>query len=110
MPWKIVSVLYCLEIVSNRRASDLWRTILDAVEAGHIQNEATTGLVFDLEKAYNTLPRLPTLHALAILGVPQQVLQAWASALANIERFFVVQWAVLCWTVQQLWFCRGLRA
>lgn len=75
---------------SNRRASDLWRTILDAVEAGHIQNEATTGLVFDLEKAYNTLPRMPTLHALAILGVPQQVLQAWASALANIERFFVV--------------------
>ena len=47
--------------------------------------------MFDLEKAYNTLPRLPTLHATAVLGVPQPVLQAWAAALADIERFFVIQ-------------------
>ncbi len=62
---------------SNKRAADLWR--------------ATTGLVFDLEKAYNTLPRLPTLHAVAVLGISQSVLQAWAAALADIERFFVIQ-------------------
>ena len=76
---------------SNRRAADLWRVILDAVEGGHIHSNPTTGLVFDLEKAYNTLPRLPTLQAVAILGVPNAVLQAWAAALADIERFFVIQ-------------------
>lgn len=76
---------------SNKRSADLWRVILDAVEEGHIHSDTTTGLVFDLEKAYNTLPRQPTLHALAVLGVPHFVLQAWAAALADIERFFVIQ-------------------
>ena len=75
----------------NKRSADLWRSILEAIESGHVQGDATTGLVFDLEKAYNTLPRLPTLHATAVLGVPQPVLQAWAAALADIERFFVIQ-------------------
>ena len=49
------------------------------------------GLVADLIKAYNTLPRNPTFDFLRVLGVPEWFLSMWASHLSVFTRHFVVR-------------------
>ena len=72
------------------QAATLWRTVLEHVELSQSDSHDQCGVVFDLEKAYNCLPRMPTLAAARIAGVHQDVLVAWSSALAGLERRFVV--------------------
>lgn len=75
----------------GKKASDMWHFVLDAVDQSYADGSALSGLILDLEKAYNTLPRVVSLETLKRLGVPQEVLVAWAGALAGFQRFFQVQ-------------------
>ena len=76
---------------SHRRAADMWRIILDVVEEHHISSSCVSGLVLDLEKAFNTLPRHPTMATSLALGVHVSTLRAWSGALSNMARHFCVQ-------------------
>lgn len=73
------------------RASHVWRSVLESVEAAHCGNAQACGFVADIIKAYNDLPRFPALSAAKLLGVDQGTLLAWAGALAGFRRHFVVQ-------------------
>ena len=75
----------------GRRATDAWRFVLDTLEEARINGEVASGLILDLEKAFNTLPRVPALMAVQLLGLPTEVAHAWAGALALMRRHFHVR-------------------
>ena len=75
----------------GRRATDAWRFVLDTLEEARNNGAVSSGLILDLEKAFNTLPRLPALMAVQLLGLPAPVITAWAGALALMRRHFHVR-------------------
>ena len=75
---------------ASYRAAHLWRCILDEIESAHCTQSSVCGLVVDLEKAFNTLPRKITLAFAALAGLDQGSLRAWAGALGMMERRFAV--------------------
>ncbi len=79
---------------SGYQAATLWRRVLEAVEWAQQTQESTCGLIIDLSKAYNTLPRLPCLTLALIAGVDLQAITAWAGALGQMTRGFWVQGSV----------------
>lgn len=90
---KHVSTVVDGRLCGNRngyRASHLWRAVLDEVETSHGHNQACGGVVFDLEKAFDTLPRLVCLGLSAIIGVDAGTNRAWAGMLGSMTRHFVV--------------------
>ena len=76
---------------SGYRASHLWRAVLDEVEVAHGQQVECGGIVFDLEKAFNTLPRLVCLGLAQLIGLDGGTLRAWAGALGSMTRAFEVR-------------------
>ena len=73
------------------RAMTLWREIIDQVEQAHLGYGHRHGIVFDLEKAFNTIPRLPMMALANLIGVAQDLLVAWSGALSGMERHFKIR-------------------
>ena len=73
------------------RAAHVWRHILNEVEWAHLSNSSMAGITLDLTKAFNCLPRYPTLGVARLLGVGHSALVGWAGALAQLERCFVIR-------------------
>ena len=73
------------------RTSHVWRWILQEVETAYQVDAPVSGFVADLVKAFNTLPRLPTMHAARLLGVGHATVTGWAGALSTIRRHFAVR-------------------
>ena len=71
-----------------RHAGQVWSQLLWAVEEATAGRISLSGLMADLQKAFNHLPRLVVFEAAALLGVPMSVLTAWAGALAVLGRRF----------------------
>jgi ribonuclease HI len=69
-------------------AGQVWSQLLWAVEASIANGVALTGLIADLQKAFNHIPRLVVIEAAALLGIPLHVLRGWAGALAQVGRRF----------------------
>ncbi len=94
---KHVSPILDSRLCGNRggyRASYLWRAVLDDVEESYATGRHCGGVVFDLEKAFNTLPRLVCLGLAALVGVDSGTTCAWAGALRDMTRCFVVRGSV----------------
>lgn len=72
----------------SRFAGQVWSQLLWAVEDAMARGIALSGLMADLQKAFNHLPRLVVFEAAAILGIPMTVLTAWAGALSVLGRRF----------------------
>lgn len=72
----------------SRFAGQAWSQLLWAVEDSHAQGVSLTGLIADLQKAFNHIPRLVVFEAAALLGVPMHVLCGWAGALSQLGRRF----------------------
>ena len=49
------------------------------------------GIILDLTKAFNTVPRFPVFAVARLMGVHEAVLKGWAGALGQLERRFVVR-------------------
>ena len=75
----------------GKRAADVWRCMLDHLEESQVMDQSAAGLILDLEKAFNTLPRKPTLAAVRLLGLPFPIVRAWAGALGAMKRHFAVR-------------------
>ena len=75
----------------GRRAAHLWRVIVDCVQDSYVHDVAHSGLVLDLTKAFNTLPRVPVLGLALKCGVDFGIVQAWAGFLGGMQRRFVVR-------------------
>ncbi len=75
----------------NCSTSTVWRWILKEIEMASLDASPVSGFVADLVKAYNTLPRLPTMFSAELLGISHGVVTAWAGALSSIRRHFAVR-------------------
>ncbi len=73
------------------RAMHLWREIIDQVEIAPAGFGHRHGIVFDLEKAYNTIPRVPVMALANLIGISQSTLVAWSGALSGMTRHFSIR-------------------
>ena len=71
-----------------RFAGQVWSQLLWAVESAVSHGVALTGLIADLQKAFNHIPRIVVFEAAALLGLPMPMLTVWAGALAKVGRRF----------------------
>ena len=77
--------------IPEGQASDLWWDIQTHLEVSMLDDTPTHGIVADLVKAYNLLPRAPVWRILLQLGVPSSFLECWSRFLHGVQRFFVVR-------------------
>eukprot|EP00435_Cladocopium_sp_Y103_P060860 s232_g22.t1 len=80
--------------IKGRQAADVWYFVGVCVELSIQQNVAVHGLMADLVKAYNTLPRHPVFFFLKCVGVPGGFLDMWQRHLQGFVRYFVVRRSV----------------
>ena len=73
------------------QASDIWWDIQTQLEVSAVSGEPLHGVVADLVKAYNLLPRLPVWHVLLHLGLPPPFVDCWSRFLGGLTRHFVVR-------------------
>eukprot|EP00435_Cladocopium_sp_Y103_P051237 s961_g15.t2 len=82
------------DIYGNRKGhqtSQLWRVIVNAIQTSYDTSQPVSGLMADIEKCFNCLPRWPILAAAVHTGVPPETCCAWAGALAGMTRRFRVR-------------------
>lgn len=74
----------------NCTSVSLWWELQSRIEASLYDGSPSTGLVSDLVKAFNLLPRLPIFHLASRIGIASGVIRAWASAAGSITRRFMI--------------------
>ena len=72
-------------------ANQVWSKLLWTIEWSYQQEIPLTGLVLDLQKAFNLLPRLAVFEIAAHVGLPGAMMVGWAGALAHMKRFFLIR-------------------
>eukprot|EP00438_Fugacium_kawagutii_P016457 Skav207247 [mRNA] locus=scaffold523:668809:674034:- [translate_table: standard] len=82
------STMYCKP---GSDASALWWGLQQRLETHMYMGEADTGIVTDVVKAFNHLPREPVFMAAKCLGVHPGILRAWKGATCGLSRCFFVQ-------------------
>ena len=77
--------------IPGKSCTDLWLSIQLLLEDSTAAHVPVTGVVADLVKAYNLLPRLPLLAIGVHLGLPKPIVRAWANALKQMARSFSIR-------------------
>lgn len=72
--------------VPARQAKSIWFELAYALERSYIDGVGLHGLLMDIQKCFNNIPRFPLWCALVHLGFPTGTLQAWASFVAGQTR------------------------
>jgi len=75
----------------GRYAAQIWSKLLWCVEHSYQNSQELAGLVADLQKAFNMLPRLVIFEIAGHMGIPGNVLLAWAGALSQMRRRFLLR-------------------
>ena len=73
------------------QASQVWTYLAWTIEASHASNEPIGGIIADVEKAFNHLPREVVFQTALALGLPQSLLVAWSGALGKLTRRFQIR-------------------
>ena len=73
------------------QASDVWTFLSWAIESSFVSDEPVGGIVADIEKAFNHLPREVVFQTALALGLPQTLLVAWSGALGTLTRRFQIR-------------------
>ena len=71
-------------------AGQIWSQLLWSVELAYEADLPLCGIIADIQKAFNCLPRAVVLESCAIVGIPFPVLKAWAGALTTMPRRFQI--------------------
>ena len=77
--------------IPGRQATSLWWTMQHRIELALQSSEPLTGATSDVVKAFNHLPREVTFQVALRMGVHPNVVRAWASSAAHLQRHFVVK-------------------
>ena len=75
----------------GRYAAQVWSKLLWTVEHAFQHEVDMTGLVADLQKAFNMIPRVAVFEIAGHLGLPGPMLVAWAGALTHMKRRFLLR-------------------
>ena len=79
------------DVVGNmpgRSTASVWFLLQRSIERAHLYKNHTTGLVIDLVKAFNLLPRVPVWMMAKVAGFDNAVIKAWAGGLTLMRRRF----------------------
>ena len=79
-----------LGMLPRRSAQQVWFFLQLKVEASRVQGSTVCGISADLRKAFNLIPRLPTLACAIQLGLPVPLIRAWTGAFTMLSRRFRV--------------------
>ena len=77
-------------------ATQVWSQLLWLIEQSQICGTTLVGLQCDIQKAFNHLPRLVVAEAAGAVGLSGKVLLAWAGALHQLDRFFLIRSSISC--------------
>lgn len=80
--------------VPSRQAKSIWFELATVLEGAYLSGEPVHGLLLDIQKCFNNIPRAPLWLALVRLGFPEPVLRAWVSFVAAQTRRFRVRRSV----------------
>lgn len=72
-------------------AGQVWSQVLWSIEHSQMNGVQLCGILADLQKAVNLLPRLVVFEACAVVGIPMPVLVGWAGALSSMPRRFQIR-------------------
>ena len=79
-----------LGMLPYRSAQQVWYAMQLQVETTRMHGGSLCGVLADLRKAFNLIPRLPTLACSLKLGLPIRLVRAWTGALTMVSRRFKV--------------------
>jgi len=74
-----------------RQARSVWYTTAQFLESALVDNVPLHGILMDIRKCFNAIPRFPLWCALQVLGFPMGVLRAWVAFVAGQTRRFKVR-------------------
>ena len=90
--------------VPARQAKTIWYELASALELAYMQGTELHGVLMDIQKAFNNIPRHPLWHALNGLCFPEPTLRAWVNFVTHQTRRFRVRRSV----GEPLWSTCGL--
>jgi len=73
------------------QASQVWTHLAWVLEESYVQCSPMGGIVADIEKAFNHLPREVVFQSAIALGFPQELLVGWAGAMGGLVRRFQIR-------------------
>ena len=73
------------------QASQVWTHLSWAIESSFASNIPVGGILADIEKAFNHLPREVVFQTAVAIGLPQPLLVAWSGALGQLVRRFQIR-------------------
>eukprot|EP00435_Cladocopium_sp_Y103_P021342 s684_g5.t1 len=77
-----------------RQARQIWYSLAQMLEDSFVMDFPLHGILMDVRRAFNSIPRLPLWCALRHLGFPEGILQAWVSFVSGQTRHFKVRQSV----------------
>ena len=80
--------------VPARQAKAIWYELATALEQSYFHGTSLHGLLMDIQKAFNNIPRGPLWYALSLLRFPESSLRAWAGFVSKQTRRFRVRQSV----------------
>lgn len=80
--------------VPSQQAKTVWFEVAQLVEQAHWASNSLQGVVLDIRRAFNALPRLPLWEMMVALGCPSDFIATWASFVASQTRRFKVRRSV----------------
>ena len=80
--------------VPQRQAKSIWFELAYTLEKAYLDGQGLHGLLMDIQKCFNNIPRQPLWYALKLLGFPVSILRAWVSFVSGQTRRFRVRQSV----------------
>ena len=81
----------CYGSIPGRSAAQMWMGVQCEMESAAENGTECSGVVLDIQKCFNHIPRLPTLAVLIRLGLPAGTIRAWTKALHQLTRRFSIR-------------------
>ena len=75
---------------AHRHAGQVWSHLLWTIEWAYENDTPLSGIMADIQKAFNFLARPVVMECCALMGIPFDVLRGWAGALAQMPRRFQI--------------------
>ena len=80
--------------IPGRLSKEIWFEVSQIIEEAQINSKSMQGLVLDIKRAFNCLPRYPLWNLLHVLGLPDKMLKTWASFVSSQGRMFKIRASV----------------
>ena len=78
----------------KKEAAEVWMLTQAAIEHSLLTEHPVQGFVTDIKRAFNNLPRMPTLMMAKHLGFPESLVHTWMNFLKEADRYFVIRQVV----------------